>query len=748
MLYYNYYKGVFVMKYDDLEKTQDLFDIKDGVPTPIENIEEEGINKDNLTDELTFGLVSEDKSDAVKAAKDLSKEKDTSAELNSKPPKNSSKKNKPQSSLKEKWQNLSKKKKIILCLSLILILILIFVLIFFLLKNPDSLDSHKKPNKPVVIVEEENYRYEDGTLTFLDVNENALGTYECTNKEEELCYVAKYSDEDNFDTLKNVYESGEVIPRTSKIYQDNYVFINDSTDKETSHIVLYNIKEAKVEGTYALVKGFKDSDYVILKDTSNKYGSLSFTEEGITPKLEFSFNYLGMLNKDSNVVVKINNDYFIYNQNGEAKSKGLAYEIKSYTNDYIIVHDDNSYYLFDYRGNQIFTDEIDYLTLYDKYVLLVKDNLLYIKDTNNNKYLEDGIELSSSDYNPVNVYDSNNTFIEKRESFSASLKDNILTITYKTRNNTKDKIININEGLASSKIANLNYFDGKLYIYADEVKSELLGSYACQNKNILNSPDDTFKNCTIAKESFYSTNEVEASQIENLGMLPVFNNRYIFVQDSLDTSNPTITLYDLQDKKTLSKYSSVDAGLYSNEPKLTFIETTEAYVMASNKSNKYGVIKIGEDKISSAISFDYVKIEKIKDYFMAIGNADNYMLIDTTGKILTDKLGRKIVDYAGEYLKTVDSSGRYYVSDFQGESYDSTGYLDITLGDTYYVVITSNYKLDIYKYDSSSFSLSRQIDIGSNYKDNYTVTKSSDGYTIKINSTGETFKVDEYGFVS
>lgn len=49
------------MKYDDLEKTRDLFDIAvDDIPTPIDNIDEEGISKDNLTDELTFGLSGED----------------------------------------------------------------------------------------------------------------------------------------------------------------------------------------------------------------------------------------------------------------------------------------------------------------------------------------------------------------------------------------------------------------------------------------------------------------------------------------------------------------------------------------------------------------------------------------------------------------------------------------------------------------------------------------------------------------
>ena len=36
------------MKYDDLDKTKDLFDIVDEVPSPIENIEMEGVNKENL----------------------------------------------------------------------------------------------------------------------------------------------------------------------------------------------------------------------------------------------------------------------------------------------------------------------------------------------------------------------------------------------------------------------------------------------------------------------------------------------------------------------------------------------------------------------------------------------------------------------------------------------------------------------------------------------------------------------------
>ena len=50
------------MKYDDeLEKTRDLFDIpEDDVPSVIDDINTEGVSKENLTDDLTFGLRGED----------------------------------------------------------------------------------------------------------------------------------------------------------------------------------------------------------------------------------------------------------------------------------------------------------------------------------------------------------------------------------------------------------------------------------------------------------------------------------------------------------------------------------------------------------------------------------------------------------------------------------------------------------------------------------------------------------------
>ena len=87
------------MKYEDLDKTQDLFDIPENfVPSPIENIEMEGVTKKDLGSDIQ---VNEEK-------------------LEEKPQENENKKDKKakkdKKSLKEKWANLPKKKKIIIIL--------------------------------------------------------------------------------------------------------------------------------------------------------------------------------------------------------------------------------------------------------------------------------------------------------------------------------------------------------------------------------------------------------------------------------------------------------------------------------------------------------------------------------------------------------------------------------------------------------------------------------------------------------
>ena len=140
------------MKYDDLEKTKELFEIDEDVPTPIENIEMEGISKDTVTDEFTLGLTDKEASIINKNIKE--KEEKSS--------KKSKKEKKEKKSIKEKWNELTKKQKVLTISLIVLILIVIITFTLMLVLKKDdkkTIDEPNKPNEPIVELEEENYIY-------------------------------------------------------------------------------------------------------------------------------------------------------------------------------------------------------------------------------------------------------------------------------------------------------------------------------------------------------------------------------------------------------------------------------------------------------------------------------------------------------------------------------------------------------------------------------------------------------------
>lgn len=708
------------MKYDDLEKTKDLFDIAD-IPSPIENIEMEGVNKDYLSsdEDFTLGLSEKEEPRIPIEDKKIKKNK---------------------KSLKEKWQNLPKKKKIIFIVSgIIILLVIVGLILFFCLRKEETKpEEPKEPEAPTVIVEKENYIYKDGTLSFLDTSGNEIGTYECKNKEEDLCFVENYSDTSKLDGTKTVYEDGSAIPVRTKIYNNKYVFIYDNSSENEGVITLYNIEEQKSEGTYTEIKGYDDSDYVILKNNNNKYGAIEFTESGIKEKIAFSFENLDKLKDSKKVVALTNKKYFIYNTDGKIESKGLAYEIRSYNDNYIVAFNDG-YYIYDYKGNLVIDESYDYASLLDDYVVLISDQKLYIKDYKNNKYNEEGIKLSNSDYNVTNVYNSDKVLQETKKAYDVAIEGSTLTVTYMNKNTEKTETINLDDGKLSSNLTNLNYFNGKLYFYSDTEETKLIGSYACENKNVINKDTKTLSNCLIASDS-----SIANPSDETMGTIPLFNERYVFILDALDIKNPTIVLYDLKNNKTLSKYAKVDTGSYTKDNKVTFKTTSATYVIGENKSNKYGVIKIAED-VKGVIAFNYKNLSKIRDYYVGEESTGTYVMLDTSGKEITSKYGYKIVDYKGKNLKVVDNDNKYYVYDFSGNKIEESGYLDITLEDDYYVVVTTDNKLDIHRYDNTSFKLSPEGSISVNGAGDYEVKPISTGYSIKVKSTGATYKADMSG---
>ncbi len=712
------------MKYDDLEPTKDLFDIVD-VPSPIENIEMEGANKINVSPE--------------DASSNIEKEEPTSREA-----KNKNKKSKK--SLGDKWRNLSPKKKTTIIVVIVIIGILLVAAVAYLLLKPDNKPQEEPPKteEPTVIVEKENYVYKNGTLTLLDKIEQEIGTYECQNKDEKLCYVINYNDEDKFDVPKNVYEDGTVIPRPSDIYGDNYAFIYDNSKEEDGLITLYNIKDKKEEGKYLLVKGFADSNFVILKNSNNKYGAVEITKDGIKEKLEFTFDYLGRLNKDSKVVGKTNKRYFIYNLDGKLESKGLNAEIKSYNNKYIVTMDD-TYNVYNYKGEKIIKDSSDYASLLDDYVILIKDKKLFVRDYEDNLYNADGIEIESLDYNALNVYNSDKVLTETKRAFEIEFEKNLMHINYVRRNTAKTATIDTYEGKLNANMEFISYYGDKLYFYSDDAKTKLIGTYTCSNKNVIDKKTTSLSNCGLASESFYSVNEIEKDNSTNLGLLPIFNERYAFIYDNIDKENPTIILYDLKNSRTLSKYASVDAGVYEGGNKVSFKIAKNTYIMAQNKSNhKFGVINISDDKVSGIIPFEYDSVEKLRDYFLVQENGGTYVLLDKTGVAQSGRYQYKIVDYLGKMFK-VKNNDKYGIMDENSEI-APVNYLDIVLKDSYYLAINKDKALEIFKYNDNNFKLKTPIPLGDNYKDNYEVIKMGEGFKVIVKNTNETINIDSEGY--
>ncbi len=712
------------MKSNDLEETKDLFDIVD-VPSPIETIEMEGVNKVNVSPE---------------EVNTPSKEEQITRES-----KNKDKKNKK--SLREKWRNISSKKKVTIIVTIIIVIALLITVIVCLLLKKDNKPQAQPPKEetPPVIVEKENYIYKNGILTFLDKTEQELGTYECQNKDENLCFIVNYSDEDNFDVSKNVYEDGTIIPRRSDIYGDNYAFIYDNISSDNGLIILYNIKEQKEEGKYLLVKGFTDSNFVILKNSNNKYGAIEITSSGIKEKMEFTFDYLGRLNKDAKVVGKTNKKYFIYNLDGKLESKGITSEIKSYNNKYIVAASD-TYNVYNYKGEKVIKESSNYVSLLDDYAVLIKDKKLFIRDYDDNLYNAEGLEIESLDYNVKYIYNADKVLADTKRAFEIEIDKNLMHINYVRHNTAKTATIDTYEGKLNAEMEYISYYGDKLYFYSDEAKTKLIGTYTCDNKNIIDKKTTTLSNCGIASESFYSVNEVEEDNSTNLGLLPIFNERYAFIYDNIDKENPNIILYDLKNSRTLSKYASIDAGIYDKENKISFKIAKNTYIMAQNKSNhKYGVINISDDKVSGIIPFEYDYIEKLRDAYLGKESDGKYVLLDKTGIAKSGHYQYKIVDYLGKMFK-VQNNNKYGVVNEAGEELAPLNYLDIVLKDQYYIAINTDKALEIFKYNDKEFRLKTPIPLGDNYKDNYEVSSTGNGFQIKIKSTNETINIDNKGY--
>ena len=197
------------------------------------------------------------------------------------------KKKKPQKNKKKfSFKNLTKKQKIIFIVSICLIVLVIaFILIYFLVIKKDKKDLDNKVTP--VIVEKDNYIYNNGTLKFLDKDDKTIGEYDCENKDENKCFVAYLTNENNTDLPIYLDEKESPLQRRSQIYNNKYVFVQDG---ET--INLYNFVDKKKEGSYKTIKvGSTKENIVAYTDEKDKYGVISINDK-VNELVKAKYDYI------------------------------------------------------------------------------------------------------------------------------------------------------------------------------------------------------------------------------------------------------------------------------------------------------------------------------------------------------------------------------------------------------------------------------------------------------------------------
>ena len=606
--------------------------------------------------------------------------------------------------LKEKWHNLSKKNKIIIIGMAIAIVLISLITTLFLLNYNKKKDT---PVTPDTVLAKDNYIYQNGTLTILDDNNNPIGSYECNNKDENLCYVAFLNnDEDLFEAPQNEYQDGTIIRTRSKVYFNKYVFITDQSADTKDIVYLYNLETNEKVGEYLGVKAYSNHDNnVVLKNKANQYGLFELTNDNLKTIIDYSYTYIGIVNKenDNKLVVKNNKSTYLVDFDNKVKTKTITGDIIDYNDSYIVIkNSNNTYSVVDY-DNQEYNSQYQYIRLIDSnHVAIVIDNNLYIRNVNNSKYNEDGIALNNNVYVPVNIYDENNKKTSTNYSFTTEINNNVLDVSVHSDTGNTETNINLREGDASIKYNYINYFDGKLYFYSDEAKEKLISTYTCNNQNDIGD-DLTLNNCNIATDTVYNDNYLNPANSRN-SVIPIYNYKYAFIYDSpanATDTNKEIKFYDLKNSKTLGTYASIDSSTPDNKGTINQVTTNATTIIAKLKSGKYGTINITSNDANVGYKFEYSYLENFGKYYLA-QNENNKWQVLYSSDTKSYEFPYKIMNINSSYaVLRVNDGVRLYKADATQVIDKSYKFIYLTDKLAFGAVDSSNNKLYVIKYDGT-----------------------------------------------
>ncbi len=639
-----------------------------------------------------------------------------------------------------KWKKLSKKNKVLIIIGIVLLLALIIFGIVMLVKPKEAAEEKKLPD---VILSGDNYRYENGKLIFLD-EKDEVGTYECENKDQELCKIATLENNDLDSTIK-VDEEGNLITFPSPIYENRYVFLIDNKSKDSKEIKLYDMKEESVISKVFAIKNYKDG-YVAVKDEDSNWGLKKIEKDDIKEMIPFEYDDIGVFasqDKIERITVRKNNNSYIANVENKILSKAILGKIVAANDKHIVsISEDKKYHVYDYNGKELHDKPRDYIYLLDDYIIAVDDKTLYAYDYENHPMMIDGIKLKNDAYIQKETYkDKKLTKLEK--SFDAYVVDRVLNLTLFDELEEETKSINLNEGELSKTIAYLNYFDGVLYIYKDEAKKELLGRYNCTNKNTIEKSTTELTNCRIATESFLretNGNTKEKDLSSKVGWIPIFSEKYAFIKDGDAT-----VLYDLAKNSDIASYLNVDTSSYTEAKEVSFVSSVEVpFIAQSKSSNKYGVAKISSNGVSSVIDFRYDSIKMLGNYYV-VEQDKKYSLKKLTGEDVENfnEKSSPIVDYHKNYIKTMKDQ-MYYVHSFTS-SISNSAYNYIELYDDYYAAVLNGY-VSLFDYTNKRITKEKdeklKLNIDNYYKEGtkaFQITFDKNSAHIRIGQSNNTY---------
>ena len=598
---------------------------------------------------------------------------------------------------------LTKKQKITIIVIVSIITLLLVCLIVYLLLPKKTEEPEPEPTETIVI-DKGNYKYQDGTLIFLNDQKTEIGSYTCEEKKEDSCYIAYTSnDEDTINVTKNVYEDGENVKIRSEIFHNRFVFINDGS-KDT--MKLYDILENKTIGTYKAVKYYENlgTDYVILQNEENKYGLVKITSNTVDTIINFTYDNLTSLEKKDNILVaQKGNKYYLINLDNKTLTKTISKPIYDYSAKYLVLKNNNTYDLSDY-DNQIIYSDYNYISIIsDEYVALVNDGSLYIRDYAKNKYNEVGYSLANENYSGLNTYSKEGILKSSSYAYKINVNNNTLTVFLKNGNNVTEKGLNLLDGKASINQKYYSSFDGILYIYSDLEKTNLLGSYVCTNKNDFTTTE-TFNMCALARNYSFDENFKNHNSGKTSEILPIVNNRYIFITDDINYDDAgEVKVYDLYDKKTLATYKHVSSNNANSE--VTFVNNIDN-IIVKNKSDKFGVISINNNGITKNYDFVYDRMERIGNYIEVARNNKYQIIFNNDSSSIS--LDSKIYDFSGKYF-VVKNNDKFDIYSDDGtdnpKKITNKTYKVIKLvGETIYLAIDDNNKVYVNSYDNTTIN--------------------------------------------